>query len=348
MTIVGTLTACVPAEHLSAGEIVARMEKAEAQVEDYHALVESTLVDPGSGARTFVQEVWRKDPNLLRVETREGPPGMVGRVTVYNGEQVWFYDPRAHVVRILELEAPLELPDREMEAAMRATAKALVGEGTARYLGEETVAGRSAHKVQFVPRSGSDLSTAVGGGSITVWIDQEHAQRLRMVVPLPDGGRYTMQYRLLEHNIGLSDDLFQIAHPAGAKAVAQPAWVTPPVVRPMELLEAQKAAGFSLLLPAYLPPGMAVLQARVVGDGESVTLAYGDGKRSLILSQALTTPELGLPDIGERIALRGTTVRLQRQGERFLSLRWQEGGLLIFLSGTVSEEEALMIAESMQ
>jgi len=347
-TIVGTLAACVPAEQLSAGEIVARMEKAEAQVEDYHALVETSLVDPDSGIRTFVQEVWRKDPDLLRVETREGPSEMVGRVTVYNGEQVWFYDPQANVVQMLELVAPLELADAKMEAAMLATAKQLVAEGSAEYLGEEIVADRKAHKVQFVPRPGSDLSAAVGGEPITLWIDREHSRRLRMEIPLPDGGRYSMQYRLLEHNVGLPDRLFQLTHPAGAKAVAQPALVTPPDSRPMDLQEAQEAAKFSLLLPTYLPQGMALSQARMVGEGESVTLAYGDSKRTLTLSQALTAPKVRLSDLGEGIALRGTTALLQRQGERSLSLRWQENGLLIFLSGTLSEEEALKIAESMR
>jgi outer membrane lipoprotein-sorting protein len=345
---VGGLTACIPTEQLSAGEIVARMEKAEAQVEDYHALLETALIDPGSGVRTLVQEVWSKDPNLLRVETREGPSEMVDRVTVYNGEQVWFYDPKANVVQMFELSAPLELADREMEAAMLATAKELVGEGSAEYLGEETVAGRRAHKVQFMPRSGSDLSAAVGGEAITVWIDREHGRRLRMEVPLPDGGHYSMEYRLLEHNVGLPDRLFQLSHPAGTKAVAQPPPATLPDSKPMELREAQQAAKFPLLLPAYLPRGMVLSQVRVVGEGESVTLAYGDGERTLTLSQALTVPEVRLSDLGEGIALRGTTALLQRQGERSLSLRWQESGLLVFLSGTLSEKEALKIAESMQ
>jgi outer membrane lipoprotein-sorting protein len=348
VVICGALVACTPGDQLSAGEIVARMAKAEAQVEDYHGLVESTLAHPSSGARTLVQEIWKKGPDLLRVEVREGPTEMVGRVAVYNGEQVWFYDRHLSTTQILELDAPLGLARQEMEAAMRASAKDLVQEGTAEYLAEDTVAGRIAHKVRFVPRSGTHLSAAVGGKPITVWIDREHARRLRMEILLPDGGRYIMQYRTLEYNVGLSDRLFQFAPPAGTKAVGQQMLTTPPAMRQVELEEAQMEAGFSLLLPTYLPPGMVFSGATMVGEGESVTLTYRGNGASLTVTEASDNEGIEPPSIGEPILLRGTTGRMQWQGNRVLSLRWQEGGLVIFVSGTTSSEEALKMVRSMQ
>ncbi len=347
MVIGGTLAACVPARQPTADEIVAQMQQAEAQVKDYHAVVETVLTTPDGGERAFVQEIWRKAPDLLRAELKEGPAGMVGQVTVFDGERVWFYDPHFNRVQILPVEAPFQLPQREMEAAMWATVEELLREGTANYLAEEAVAGRKAHKVQLIPRPGTDLFTALGGEPMTVWIDQEHARRLRMDIPLAGGGHYTLQYRAIEYNIGLPDSLFQFTPLLGAEAVPEEARVKVPVVKRTDLAEAQRAIGFPLLLPAYLPTGMSFVEARVVEGGGSVTLIYAGDEGSLTITEARAMG-VGLPDIGQEISLRGTTARLQRQGDRFLSLRWQEGGLVIFVSGTIPEEEALEIARSMK
>jgi len=343
-----TLMACVPGRQPTADEIVGRMEQAEAQVRDYHGIVETALAEPGSGDRVFVQEIWRRGSDLVRVEIREGPAQMVGRVTVFNGERVWSYDPQLNQVRILPVLAPFQLPQWEMEAAVWATAKELLRESTANYLAEDRVAGRRAHKVQLVPRSGTDLFGAVQGGPITVWIDEEHARRLKMEVPLPAGRRYTMEYQLLEVNVGLPDSLFEFTSPPGAEVVTQGVVVTAPTVREMELIEAQREARFPLLLPAHLPLGMSFSQARVMEGGESVTLIYAGDKRNLTVTEAVANPGVRLPDIGQEISLRGTTARLQLQGDRLLSLRWQEEGVVIFVSGTVSEEEALEVARSMK
>lgn len=343
----GTLVACVPARQPTADEIVAQMQQAEAQVRDYHALVETVLTLPDGGERTFVQEIWRKDPDLLHAELKEGPAGMVGQVTVFDGERVWFYDPYLNRVQILPVEAPFQLSEREMEVTMWATAEELLREGTVNYLTEEMVAGRKAHKVQLIPRPDTDLFAALGGKPMTVWIDQEHARRLRMDIPLAGGGHYTMQYRTIEYNVGLPESLFQFTPPPGAEVVAEEARVSAPAVKRMNLAEARQAAAFPLLLPAYLPTGMSFAEARVVEEGESITLIYASDKGSLTITEAQATG-VELPDMGQPISLRGTMARLQRQGDRFLSLRWQEGELVIFLTGTISQEEALEIARSMR
>ena len=348
----GTLVACVPARQPTAGEIVAQMLQAEAQVKDYHAVVETVLAGPDSGERIFVQEIWRKDPDLLRTEVREGPAEMVGQVTVFNGERVWFYDPHLNRVQILPVETPFQLPERDMAAAMWATAEELLRESTANYLAEEVAAGRKAHKVQLIPQPGTDLFAALGGKPITVWIDQEHARRLKMDVSLLVGGHYTMQYRAIEYNVGLPDSLFQFTPPPGAKVVTEegmPPWPDrqPPAVEEMGLAEAQGAAGFPLLLPTYLPAGMSFAQARVVEGGSSVTLIYAGGQGSLTITEGQAR-DVELPDIGQEMSLRGTMARLQQQGDRSLSLRWQEDGLVIFITGAISQEEALEIARSMK
>lgn len=347
MVMGGILAACVPSRQSTADEIVAQMQKAEAQVRDYHAVVETILAGPDEKETVFVQELWRKDPNLLRAELKEGPAGMVGQVTVFNGEQVWFYDPHLNQVQIFPVEAPFQPPEREMAVAMWTTTKELLRASTVNYVAEVVVTGRKAYEVQLVPRPGTDLFTALGGEPITVWIDQEHARRLRMEVPLPAGRSYTMHYRTIEYNVGLPDSLFQCTPPLGAEVIVEAAIAHAAAVEEMGLAEAQQAAGFPLLLPTYLPAGTSFAQARVVGGGGSVTLIYTGSEASLTITEAQTT-HVKLPDIGQEVSLRGTKARLRRQGDRFLSLRWQERGLIIFITGTIPEEEAMEVARSMK
>jgi outer membrane lipoprotein-sorting protein len=346
IVIGGAVLGCVDAGQLPVSEIVARMEDAEAQVEDFHGLVESTLIPSDSGVTTLVQEIWRKDPDLLRIEVREGPAEMVGRITVYNGSHVWSYDPHMKSIQEFELEAPLELAPQELDAAMHATAEQLVQEGTAKHLGEETVAGRTTYRIQFVPRSGTDLDAAAGGRPIEVWLDKEHSRRVRMEIPLATGERYVMQYRTMEYNLDLPDGLFELTHP-GAKAAGRGALATPPAIRQVHLADAQEAARFPLLLPAYLPPGMILVGVAMFGGGDSFTLSYRGHEEVLTISEAVASRGVEFPRFGDQIHLRGTTGRLQQQNERGVSLRWQEGDLVIFISGTTSVEEALKIAQSM-
>lgn len=345
--ILGMLTACVPARQPTAHEIVARMQQVEKQTKDYHAVVETVLAGPDGGEMVLMQEIWRKGSDLLRVEVREGPPEMVGQVTVFNGKQVWFYNPHLNQAQIFPVEVPLQLPAQEMTAAMQVTAKKLLSESTVKYLAEEMVGGQKTYKVQLVPRKDTDLFAASGGKPITVWIDQEHARRLKMEVPLPTGGRYTMQYRSIEYNVGLSDSLFQFTPPPGVEVVAREMGAQVPAVEEMGLAEAQRAARFPLLLPTYLPTEMGFVRARVVGGGSSVTLIYTGGEKSFTITEAQDTGA-ELPDIGQEIGLRGTKARLQQQGDRFLSLRWREKGLVIFVTGTISAEEALEVARSLK
>ena len=345
--IVGMLTACVPARQPTAGELVAQMQRAEMQTKDYHAVVETVLAKPDGGEMALVQEIWRKGPDLLRAEVREGPPEMVGQVTVFNGKQVWFYDPHLNRVQIFPVEIPFQLPEQEMTAAMWATAEKLLSESTAKYLAEEVVAGQKTYKVQLVPRKDTDLFAALGGKPITVWIDQKHARRLKMEVPLPTGGRYIMQYRSIEYNVGLPDSLFQFTPPAGVETIVKEMGAQVPTMEEMGLAEAQKTAKFPLLLPTYLPTGMSFAQAQVMGGGSSVTLIYTGSEGSFTITEARYTG-VELPDIGQEISLRGIKARLQRRGDRFLSLRWRERGLVIFITGTISTEEALEVARSLK
>jgi outer membrane lipoprotein-sorting protein len=348
LAIIGViLLACAPGQELTADHIAAQVQQAEAQIEDYHAVVKTVLIEPGSGDGALTQEIWRKGPNLLRTEVREGPAEMIGQVAVSDGEQVWLYDPLLKQAQVLPLEGFLHLPRAQLGAMVSAIAEQLLEQSTVDYIGEEIVAGRRAYRIELTPWSGTGLFAALGEGPVAVWIDQQHARRLKIEIPLPGDAHYTMEYRTIEYNTGLADSLFQFTPPPGTSMSVGETADRPPSVQQMELDAAQDAAGFPLLLPAHAPTGMSFAQARVVEGGGSVTLIYAGHGGSLSITEALQT-EAQRPSTGEEVDVQGTRAYLRRQGDCFLSLSWETRELTIFVTGTVSPEEALRVARSME
>ena len=347
IVIGGFLTACASIQQPTTSEMIAQIQQAEAQVKDYHALVETVLTAPGSAERAFVQEIWQKGPDLLRTEVKEGPVEMVGQVTVYNGQQVWFFDPLHNQVHLLPVEAPFHLAGRELGTVMWSAAEELLEQSTANYVGEETVAGQITHRIQLIARPGTDLFAALGEKPVSVWIDQKHNRRLKMEMPLPAGTRYTMQVRTIEYNVDPPDSLFQFTSPPGARIFAEEEVTKPPAMHQMDLEKAQETTGFPLLVPIYLPAGLSFAQARVIEGGGSVTLIYDGDEGSLSITEGQSSGT-ELPDIGQEVSLRGTLGRLRQLGDRSLSLSWTEGDLVIHVSGTLPPEEMLDIARSLE
>jgi hypothetical protein len=67
----------------------------------------------------------------------------------------------------------------------------------------------------------------------------------------------------------------------------------------------------------------------------------------LTVSESASSEGIEFADLGDPISLRGTTGHLRQHNERGLSLRWQEDGLVIFISATTPVAEALKVAQSL-
>jgi len=338
--------------------------------QDGHAVLHIEADTPDkSGWATL--EVWGKKPPegdahpKFRAEVREASEAEAqGAVAVSDGAQFWLYVPARNTVWTGVVEEmhnvpppsspPMggreggegELPfDPSTDSGHRSPQTFVdwllqVSEVT--LLGTEEIGGREAYTLQFVPRPEELPEVAATGGTGTAWVDQARWVPLQAAFDGGSMGQGQVTAELVELDVGLSDDLFTFQIPDGAEVVP----VEDQVPQHLSLDEAE--ADFDLLTPSHLPEGAALVD--VVKMGDTIVLRYESARGPFAINQgtdgrAVEPP----PALGEPVSLRGTTGTLfaDEEGTKIF-LAWTEDGRTFTVSGAISGEEALLVAESLQ
>jgi len=181
------------------------------------------------------------------------------------------------------------------------------------------------------------------GGQALLWISKEYWVPLKVEYTSQTLGKGTLAARSLELNTGLSDGIFLFEVPAGAK-ITQTGGAES---QALTLDEARARAEFPLLVPAYLPEGVALVN--VFQLGEAIALYYnGFVPFSIVQSRSEAIAQVPQTGAAQKIALRGTEATLiadEAQGGIFLA--WSENGVSVSIAGAISVEEALRVAESL-
>jgi outer membrane lipoprotein-sorting protein len=278
--------------------------------------------------------VWRKQPDKLRAEVLEAASvEFRGMTLVSDGAQAWLYNPSRREVTAGEPEAiklPLVQDVIESIDELIRTADA----GQVKLLGTEKISAGETYKLEMPHPD---------GGQALLWIGKEYWVPLRVEVTSPTLGKGTLTARSLELNTGLSDSIFVFEVPADAQ-VTRTSGETP---QALTLDEAKARAGFPLLVPAYLPEGVTLVN--VFQLDEAIALYY-DGFIPFTIVQGRSEAMAQVPQMGteQKITLRGTEATLiadEAQGGIFLA--WTENGVSVSIAGAISVEEALRVAESL-
>lgn len=173
----GLLTACTATGTPSVDDIVARMQAAQQQ--SMHAVIDMTITwSEGelAGAPAVMRiEQWTKGPDKWRAVYRRGPTQMVGTTLVFNGRQMWTYNPNTNTYTEMTVPEGQELPSSEdMAAQMRTTVQQMLDTMDFTLLGMEEVAGRPAYKLRALPNPGQEAESPLGvPGEATLWVDTE-------------------------------------------------------------------------------------------------------------------------------------------------------------------------------
>jgi outer membrane lipoprotein-sorting protein len=353
----------------SADDILVEMLETMKTVNDVHAVVTfevDTVEEDGSG--TF--EIWVRrgedGPGAFRIEVLESSDAQgLGAVIVSDGETLWAYSPVENKVLVgtaEEARAMMEESDfmagefgeyaanhdefEHPEDANEAVER-LLEYVTASVSGSESVAGETAHLLELEPIPESMPSEFVAvGGLVNLWIGQESGLLLAAAYTGGTMGEVSITVLNYELNAGLAANVFQVEIPAGAEIVRfedlEPQSLT--------LEEAGESAEFELLTPAVTDATLIdiihvrgiLVQRYTLPEGGSFTIAQG------VVGDL--TDEFS-PPTGESqpVEVRGTTGQLMEaeSGEKVL-LTWTEGELFFSVSGDLSPDEALLIAESLQ
>jgi len=345
----------------TAEEIVAKMKEVEASIENAHAVVEFSVQAQGMDMDLAV-EMWEKGPNKFRAEVLEASEGdFVGVVSVTDGQQVWMYHPGENEVVVGKV-GELGMDDEELLNPRQAIG--LMEEGIQQVLdtcdvelvGEEDVDGAATYKLEFTRREGEESPLPIPmpmEGKVTLWVEQERWIALQARFEGGALGEGWMRVRSFEFNAGVADDRFQFDIPADAHVInAEDMQPTP-----LTLDEARAQAGFTLLVPGYLPEGLTLIDVFTVNG--AFVLHYDHSTTSFTVMQRLSQeaegPERQLieqrPLRGAEeleITVRGQAATLITDGLDNSFLTWTEDGVVITIAGRIGQDEILKVAESLQ
>ncbi|MFC2030427.1 outer membrane lipoprotein-sorting protein, partial [Chloroflexota bacterium] len=309
-----------------------------------HAVV-SVSVNAQGIEMSVSAEVWEKSPSMVRAQVLEASEAkLVGSTMVTDGEQTWVYDPAMNRVMVGpagDVETPLP---QEMLSSLQETIQKILDDSDVTLEGQASVAGREAYKLTLVPREDADSDIFPGDGTSTIWVDKEKWIVLKAEYAAGSFGQGQMEVQSFELNPGIADELFQFDLPEGVEVVE----FESQEIEPLSLDTASEQAGFTVLVPDYVPETTTLVEVFKAGD--SVVLRYDHSPD--VSFTVVQGPELkGPPPLGssQDLTVRGhsaTAVTDESGGNTFLY--WNEDGVTITVAGHISFDEALRVAESLQ
>ncbi|NTU82860.1 MAG: DUF4367 domain-containing protein [Chloroflexales bacterium] len=351
----------------TAEEIVDRMEAARAATTSAHATVAIDFTSPDRSGQIVV-EGWTEKTgetnaagapiSRLRAEVLQASEkALEGTVAVSDGTTFWLYNKAENTVVTGEAgkmkEAAAATP-----AGPATMLTDLVAQGLdavdLEVLGSEQVAGKDTWKVKVTPKSETSAQLQLDGLiEGTMWVDVELALPLKLTLDASDLGSGTVEVRSIETNQDIDDALFAFTPPADAEVVqAEDLAAQMQQPKAASLDEARTAVSFTLREPTYLPAGLALVEARVIGTS-TVILNYGGDGGSVSLVQSNEDvgrdrePPAGSQVTEVTVGGAPSTLITGGDGEGSL-LRWQSGGVRYVVAGTLPGDEAIKVAEGLK
>jgi outer membrane lipoprotein-sorting protein len=340
-------------QRITAEQIVAKMRETAQSTVDAHAVVKVDVNAMGIDL-SATAEMWEKSPNSVYAEVIDASrPEFKGMTLVTDGQQAWFYDPARNQVEV-GAAGKMELPlPQEMLTSMQGVIQQVLDASNVQLAGEESVAGHDAYKLTFSPKEGSNQQLFPGNGIATVWVDQERWITLKATYEASSLGQGTIEILSYELNPGVPDTRFHLEIPEGAEVVDVHA--EQPLPLTLDEARTQAAAeGYSLLVPGYVPAGATLIE--VFKTGGTIILRYDHSPQvSFTVMQGYELPEgyelshLSLLGEPKETTVRGqqaTVIAEEASGNTFVY--WTENGAAIAVAGSISLEEAIKVAESLQ
>jgi len=211
--------------------------------------------------------------------------------------------------------------------------------------GSETVANADAYLLELkpIPEQMPAEYTAVGG-LLNLWIDKTRSVPLAVAYTGGSMGEVSITALELEINAGVDSALFNFEIPAGVEVVSF-ADMKP---ESLTLDEAAASAEFELLTPDVTPDGATLVDVLAVKGliVQQYTLPEG-GSFSIAQGQ---TDEVKKPSTEEQaVEVRGVagSMFVSEKNDKVL-LTWTEGEVSFYISGNITADQALAIAESLK
>ncbi|MDA2916039.1 hypothetical protein MYX64_04240 [Nitrospinae bacterium AH_259_B05_G02_I21] len=267
-----------------------------------------------------------------RGERREYRTSRTTLVVIDDGRHQWVYrsnrrlvtrrpSPSAHLRRRLATQnATLLRKNYQIEILQR----------------DATMSGRPIIVVKFTPRVGLDRPVR------TLWIDREKGLPLRTEVYDAQGLRVMTFFSSITYASSPASDALTLKVPRTTRLEAEPDEV---VISPEAL---SSAVDFPVRQPKNLPPGFALVGARMKGEGPEaeIRLLYSDGLSTISLFQRRRPlPHRTKGPKAVPVALGDADGNLYRFG-LLCMVEWERSPVTYTMVGEVNEKELLATARS--
>lgn len=309
--------------------IVFAMEKAMKGIQAYHGTIEVTETNGlGETMTQSKREVWADKNGNYYIKDLEGTSK--GLITVNNGEQKWQLSSEEKTACLLPAFPDAYRSTFELGNEINDITKAQ----TIKVIGEETISGRKATKIQVTPE---------GGDVYFIWVDKETNLPLQRVSAMQNAIQIKVEYNSIEFMDEIPQNLLVYGTPKGYKTVATNAEQT---VASLE--EAKELAGFLPKLPEQTVEGYTLNRIAVEKNNAKVNLYYSNGNsaETILLTQVKTTGKL----VPSSAAILGTVNNNDAEiitGEGTKSIRWYEDGMEYSVLGDGTMEELTAFAEKL-
>ncbi len=326
------LAGCV---EMSADQIASEMQKKYESIKDYKGTLVLIMSYEGESSESEMDFMYRlPDKSWTKITKGES----AGDVFVSNGTTMWLYNSTANEVTIMEL--PKTEMDNPSQADYGKIIKDMLKRNDVKMSGSEKIGNRDTFILELTPKN---LTNATFFLKQKLWADRETWMPLRMETFDKDGKLImTLEYRNVEFNTGIPDSEFEFKIPQGARVTTKK--ITPP--KEMTLDEARQAVNFTVFVPEYLPDGYALDRITVFefDETKSVSINYKKGDEMLSFFES-NQSRFASKDKSEVVKINGIDARyMDTDFGRSLSWAWK--GTEIAISGTISKEELIKVAES--
>ncbi|ADC64510.1 conserved hypothetical protein [Ferroglobus placidus DSM 10642] len=317
--ILATLVFVSACTQMSAEEIAKKLEEKYDSVNDFKGKISYTMIGE-SGNITMEYEYVFKKPNKIWMRNEKA-----GTLIVSNGEKMWIYDEKKNEVFVMNVSKMPVNPDYGK------LVKEMLEMYEVKLLGVERVAERECYVIE--------LKSKEMNQSAKMWVDKEFWYPLR-IESESYGIKIITEYKNVEFNTGVSDELFEFKIPEGAKVKTEEDFG----IRKFESVEeAEKHVNFTLFKPEYTA-GYELKEVKVIG--EMISIVYEKEGRILTITES---PGDELPKLSnsEKVKIgdeEGVYAEIFGNG----MLAFKKDGVMISISGQLEKEELIKIAESMK
>lgn len=283
--------------------IVLAMEQTVSQLQNYHGILEKVSTNAAGESQVMQRmEIW-SEGNKYATRNEEGI------VTTNNGELRWISQPKSKEIILL----PSYLDPRDFDLRKEA---ARVLQYPHRIVGEDSIAGRKANRLEITPP---------GGLAYNLWIDAETHLPIQLQTAMLKSLQTTYTFVSLETNIQFPDSLFDYEPPAEYRIIDQ----NPD--KPVDsLAEAINVSGLTPLQLTEKPQRYFASSNRIVFDFEDTIVIQSKSTTPFVVSPLAT---LGQAEGGPLEILSD-------------SLRWRQNGLEIKVQGERTHELAKQLTNT--